>query len=381
MSELSILKLCNEDENKENFTSNIRSTAGVSTKYEQVIVDYEWLDLMEDTIRYLDNILRNPNRFIVNEEEIVKIELARRVTVESIRHLSKHTNFIQKIEDNGDVKPSKILNINKDESYDTYENRLIYTLIENMKNFVEIKKKEKFTSSQIKDIKKLEYHGKSKVGKRKANISIMLDTNLTDTSDGGTLNNESVEQRIEKLEQNITMLQNTDVYKDLRKKHVERVIKNIKDEDCTEICKKIDSARNIFIYGVGMVQSSIKKELKRIFMTAGKILYDLSGYKESEISLSMANSDDLFIIISVSGENDFIIDFASKLKVRNIPILSITKMKENTLAQMSDYNLYISSVTFLDTLKDVSYDSVTSYFILVEILFFKYIEYLKEKGE
>ena len=83
----------------------------------------------------------------------------------------------------------------------------------------------------------------------------------------------------------------------------------------------------------------------------------------------------------MSGENDFIIDFASKLKVRNIPILSITKMKENTLAQMSDYNLYISSVTFLDTLKDVSYDSVTSYFILVEILFFKYIEYLKEKGE
>ena len=228
MSELSILKLCNEDENKENFTSNIRSTAGVSTKYEQVIVDYEWLDLMEDTIRYLDNILRNPNRFIVNEEEIVKIELARRVTVESIRHLSKHTNFIQKIEDNGDVKPSKILNINKDESYDTYENRLIYTLIENMKNFVEIKKKEKFTSSQIKDIKKLEYHGKSKVGKRKANISIMLDTNLTDTSDGGTLNNESVEQRIEKLEQNITMLQNTDVYKDLRKKHVARVIPPIK---------------------------------------------------------------------------------------------------------------------------------------------------------
>ena len=159
------------------------------------------------------------------------------------------------------------------------------------------------------------------------------------------------------------------------------VIKNIKDKDCTELFKKIDSARNIFIYGVGMVQSSIKKELKRIFMTAGKILYDLSGYKESEISLSMVNSDDLFIIISVSGENDFIIDFASKLKVRNIPILSITKMKENTLAQMSDYNLYISSVTFLDTLKDVSYDSVTSYFILVEILFFKYIEYLKEKGE
>lgn len=35
--------------------------------------NYEWLTIMEDTIRYLDNILRNPNRFIVNEEDIVKI--------------------------------------------------------------------------------------------------------------------------------------------------------------------------------------------------------------------------------------------------------------------------------------------------------------------
>lgn len=142
MEDLSIIKLYKDNKIKtDNFNANIRSSLNVNTNYEKVIVDYEWLDLMEDTIRYLDNILRNPNRFIVNEEEIVKIELARRVTVESIRHLSKHTNFIQKIEDNGDVKPSKILNINKDESYDTYENRLIYTLIENMKNYVELKKK------------------------------------------------------------------------------------------------------------------------------------------------------------------------------------------------------------------------------------------------
>lgn len=156
MEDLSIIKLYKDNKIKnDNFNANIRSNLNVSTNYEKVIVDYEWLDLMEDTIRYLDNILRNPNRFIVNEEEIVKIELARRVTVESIRHLSKHTNFIQKIEDNGDVKPSKILNINKDESYDTYENRLIYTLIENMKNYVELKKKETLTSSSVKDIKKL----------------------------------------------------------------------------------------------------------------------------------------------------------------------------------------------------------------------------------
>ena len=138
MSNLKVMDLYNNTGGKtaEKFLDNTRSNLLVSTDVNKVEADFEWLDLMEDTIRYLDNILRNPNRFIVNEEEIVKVELARRITVDSIKHLSKHTNFIQEIEDNGDVKPSKILNINKDESYDTYENRLIYTLIENMRNFI-----------------------------------------------------------------------------------------------------------------------------------------------------------------------------------------------------------------------------------------------------
>ncbi|MGL5694435.1 MAG: MurR/RpiR family transcriptional regulator [Peptostreptococcaceae bacterium] len=157
------------------------------------------------------------------------------------------------------------------------------------------------------------------------------------------------------------------------------VIKSIKEKDCSEIFKKFDSAKTIYVYGVGMIQSSIKKELKRIFLSSGKIFYDLSGYKESEISLKIANSDDLFIIISVSGENKFIIDFVSKLKVRNIPILSITKSKQNTLSQMSNYSLYISSVKLTQDLNQVDYDSITSYFILIEILFLKYLEYKKGK--
>ena len=35
---------------------------------------------------------------LLNEEEIVKIELARKVTVESIKHLAKHTNLIQDVD-------------------------------------------------------------------------------------------------------------------------------------------------------------------------------------------------------------------------------------------------------------------------------------------
>ena len=96
------------------FKKRVKSDMLVDLHYDRVEANFEWLDLMEDTVQYLDNILRNPNRFIVNEEDVVKIELARRVTVDSIKHLAKNTNLIQDIDKKtGDVKPAKILNINK----------------------------------------------------------------------------------------------------------------------------------------------------------------------------------------------------------------------------------------------------------------------------
>ena len=228
MNKLKVVELVEQasESKKSKFTDNIRSNLFVNTDVNIVETDFEWLDLMEDTIKYLDNILRNPNRFIVNEEEIVKIELARRITVESIRHLSKHTNYIQKIEDNGDVKPSKILNTLKDESYDTYENRVIYTLIENMRNFVEIKKKSLITASSLKNIKKAKYSAKSNVGKEQVFIEMNYTSSLIDKKE--PKGEFTVEERIKRLEDDISMLSNSEVYKTLKKLHVARVIPPIK---------------------------------------------------------------------------------------------------------------------------------------------------------
>ena len=119
MEELKIFDLYEKFNTKtaEEFMDKIDSTVDIKAEYEKVIEDTEWIEIMEETVPYIDNILRNPNRFIVNEEEIVKIELARKITVESIKHLSKNTNLIQDYDKKtGDVRPSKILNINKEEN-------------------------------------------------------------------------------------------------------------------------------------------------------------------------------------------------------------------------------------------------------------------------
>ena len=166
---------------------------------------------------------------IVNEEEVVKVEQARRITVESIKHLSKHTNFIQEIDPvTDDVKPSKILNINKDESYNTYENRVIYTLIQNMRIFIDMRKRKLVTQSYSKNHKKGEYHGVARVGSENVNIDISMNSKADSKKTYGAKGDLSIEERIAKLELRITDLTNTSVYKSLAKAHVAKVIPPIK---------------------------------------------------------------------------------------------------------------------------------------------------------
>lgn len=220
-----LYKNCNTNIVK-NFSRHVSSEFEISSNYEKIEVDFEWLDIMEGTVRYLDNIMRNPNRFIMNEEEVVKVELARRTTVESIKHLSKHTNFIEEIKDNGDVRPSKILNINKDESFNTYENRVIYTLIQNMNNFIAMKKNNLILSSSMKDSKKCTYSAAARIGAEKVDISLAINSRLQNKDDSKQV--DDIITRIERLELNILNLTNSQVYKDLAKLHVARVVPPIK---------------------------------------------------------------------------------------------------------------------------------------------------------
>lgn len=209
------------------FNKNINSTYKIESNYEKNDVDFEWLNMIEGTIRYLDNILRSPNRFIVNEEEVVQIEKARKITVESIKHLSKHTNFIQEIEDNGDVKPSKILNINKEESYNTYENRFIYTLILNIDTFIMMRKKNLVLSSSLKDYKNCEYSGGSKIGSESINFNLSINSKIY-SKDSTKSDEEELLLRIKKVEDKINDLKKSNVFKTLAKLHVARVIPPIK---------------------------------------------------------------------------------------------------------------------------------------------------------
>ena len=211
------------------FMNNLNSTLAVKREYELSEYDYEWLEMIEEVLPYLDNILRNPKRFIINEEEIVKVELARKVTVESVIHLTQHTNLIQDIEKKGDVKPSKILNINKEESLDTYENRFVYTLIHNLRTFFEKRVEATGDSSSYMDKKDLTYVANTKVGSEDVRVSLRicsLDKNIKETkpSDSGL----TYVERLKKVQVQLDGFNGTELIQTLNKLHVAPVRSPIK---------------------------------------------------------------------------------------------------------------------------------------------------------
>lgn len=78
-----------------------------------------------------------PRRFIHQlQRKLCPVALAKKITSDSVRHLSQNTQYITTNEA-GDIMPTKILNVTTEESYDLYENRFVYHLIQRLFAFVD----------------------------------------------------------------------------------------------------------------------------------------------------------------------------------------------------------------------------------------------------
>ena len=100
------------------------------------VVDESWLTVVEEGIDAIFNIVDKPRRFITTAEEVVPVALARKITADSVRHLSQNTQFIT-TNAAGEIRPTHILNVSTEESYDLYENRFVYHLIQRLFAFVD----------------------------------------------------------------------------------------------------------------------------------------------------------------------------------------------------------------------------------------------------
>lgn len=78
------------------------------------VVDERWLTIVEEGIESIFNIVDKPRRFIKSTEEVVPVALAKKITADSVRHLSQNTQFIT-ANAAGEIQPTRILNVTTEE--------------------------------------------------------------------------------------------------------------------------------------------------------------------------------------------------------------------------------------------------------------------------
>lgn len=184
------------------FLQNNNSDLAIKTDYESVKIDLSWLEKTEEGMEELDKIIRNPKKFIMQEEEVVPIEKAKKITLESIKHLATHTNLIQDYDEETDsLTPSHILNIHKEESFDIYENRFINTLLQNLSLFLK-KRKEALGGSNgsfTNFERALRFEGETIINKEKIKLSMSMETKSYEELVNASPSSLSFPERIDRL--------------------------------------------------------------------------------------------------------------------------------------------------------------------------------------
>lgn len=158
---------------------------------------------------------------------------------------------------------------------------------------------------------------------------------------------------------------------------ITKFMNDMQEKDFSNVCSLMYNAKRIFVYGTGAVQSAVAVELKRIFLSGHECIYNIQGKAEADMILNTVSDKDLIVLISLTGESDHIKRLAKQFKLRNVPIISITKLKNNTLARLSNENLYINT-SMHDLGRGMEYESTTLFFTLAEMIFLKYSMYKNE---
>lgn len=249
-------------------------------RYMLKAISEEWVEKIEDCIPALDEVIRKPSRFIEETEKVLPIELSRNISSRSIQHLSQHTDYISKVE--GDmVTPSKILNVFRDETNKTYENKFINTLINRLFWFVEHRYETALKEGRDEKSTSLDYTQDFTHGQVHGKIHFRIEM-AEEPHDGEELKNYTYTtdlwQRVIRLHQICRTYINSSFVKSMDNQFVRppiirtnAILKNKNLRQCLELWEFIESYENI---GYDML---IQENVEAIDQRYIKEIYSISA--------------------------------------------------------------------------------------------------------
>lgn len=308
-------------------------------------IDEAWVNAVEDTLPALDVIIRNPSKYIEEREELLPIELSRNISHRSLQHLSQHTNLISKIE--GDqITPTKILNVFREETLQTYENKFINTLINRLYIFVnrryEIAKRagqdEKTTSLDFNeefrhDTARVKMHFRVEIAEDAEDEADRVERNYTYTTD--------LWRRVERLNSIVSTYANSEFVQNMNGSFIRppvmrtnAILKNKNLRQCLELWRFIESYDNA---GYSMlIQEDLEKVddgyVKELYSTLALqymiFRYNIHNEFDADSTLASQMTDGVLnphIVDELSAVTESEFDLPADLPERHPPMPAVTR--------------------------------------------------------
>ncbi len=146
-------------------------------------------------------------------------------------------------------------------------------------------------------------------------------------------------------------------------------------KDFDNVLKYLEESQRIFIYATGEVQYYAAQELKREFVYRKKIMHVIEGRTELDTILNKADKHDVFILISLSGENSIVVTLAKVLQKMKMKTIGIGLDNQNQLSKYCNEYIGFKTSEFDIGYHDKKYCCTGHFFIIVNMLFLRYLEY------
>ena len=311
-------------------------------------IDTEWIEKIEYAIPYLDAFIRSPGIAIQENEEVLPVELTKKVSEKSIRYLAQHTNHILKIEDE-DVTPSKLLNIFRDETLLTYENKFINTLLIRLIAFIDkryavLEGTCGIEKNYVFDYQTSFHHSLLESEKNSAKLSLKIELtspmkdNLTDEEIAGNEEYAQILQRLHRIRSSIMAFTGSPLILAIGKNYIRPpvirtnpILKNKNLNACLTLWEYIESVDKA---GFAMVTDEFREMPSDEYISE---LYSSVALQYLQFYSGVAGDDADNRLLSERRLNETFPDFDSELDLEEVDDFTVYDTDYKKLVPISNF--------------------------------------------
>lgn len=332
---------------KDLFIKNTDSNMHYALSHSSNVLNFDWIDEIEKACPFIDIIVRHPKLTLIKEEQVTTIERAKKITVDSVKDLAKHSNYITDVDkETNDVKPSKILDIRSEETYNIYENRFLYTFIYDLNRFV-LDKEDELKNFTLGDDKNLEYIADTKINGEKINISLKVtSTSDEEETQDKKLNKYLEEQktRIKKIKEFINSWLKSALIKELDKLHVTMIKPPVKPTNIILKNPNFQLSVQMWEY-IRNYDLNNNNNSKNDMETTGNEI--LKGYLDNSFLI------DYFVLDSISKKKK-----EEKEKICKYALLLVTEQINKTISLLNHNGIKVTEEELLSVLaKQIKFEN------------------------